>query len=53
MVTFLKEEAGLFSKYLMTYIPMHPTTIAVVVAIAGIILPAMSFILKLSISWIL
>jgi hypothetical protein len=48
MVTFLKFDAGLLSKSLIISIPTVPTTIAVVVAMAGIILPAMSFILKLS-----
>jgi hypothetical protein len=37
----------------MTSTPTAPTTIAVVVAIAGIILPAISFTLKLSTSYIL
>lgn len=50
IVTFLNAEAFLFSKYLMTSIPTTPTTIAVVVAMAGIIFPAISLTLKLSTS---
>ena len=48
MVTFLYISAGLFNKYLMISIPTAPTTIAVVVAMAGMILPAISLTLKLS-----
>ncbi len=48
MVTFLNVEAGLLRRNFMISIPTAPTTVAVVVAIAGIILPAMSLILKLS-----
>jgi hypothetical protein len=48
IVTFLYTSAGLLSKYLIISIPTAPTTIAVVVAIAGIILPAISLTLKLS-----
>lgn len=53
MVTFLNVYIPFFITYLMISIPTAPTTIAVVVAIAGIILPAISFTLKLSTSSIL
>jgi len=49
MVTFLKADAGFPSKSLIISIPTAPTIVAVVVAIAGIIFPAISLILKLSI----
>lgn len=48
IVTFLKDYIGLFSKYFMISMPTAPTTIAVVVASAGIILPAINLTLKLS-----
>jgi hypothetical protein len=47
---FLKTEASFLRISLMIYIPTTPTTIAVVVAIAGIIFPAISLTLKLSTS---
>lgn len=50
MVTFLKTSAFLPSRNLMTSMPTAPTTMAVVVAMAGMIFPAMSFTLKLSTS---
>ena len=53
MVTFLKIYIGLFKMYLIIYRPTAPTTTAVVVTIAGIILPAISLILKLSTYYIL
>jgi len=48
IVTFLKADGGLLSKNLMISIPIAPTIVAVVVAMAGMIFPAMSLILKLS-----
>lgn len=48
IVTFLNTYIGFFRIYLMISIPTAPTTMAVVVAIAGIILPAISLTLKLS-----
>jgi hypothetical protein len=53
IVTFLYTEAGKFNKNLTIYTPTAPTTIAVVVAIAGMILPAISLTLKLSTYYIL
>ena len=53
IVTFLYASAFFPTKYLMISIPTAPTTMAVVVAMAGIILPAISLILKLSTSSIL
>ncbi len=47
-MTFLNTDAGKFNKNLTIYMPTAPTTIAVVVAIAGIILPAINLTLKLS-----
>lgn len=46
-------ETYLFKTNLITSIPTAPTTIAVVVAMAGIILPAIIFTLNLSTSGIL
>lgn len=51
--TSLKTDIGFPSKYLMISIPTAPTTMAVVVAMAGIIFPAITFTLKLSTSSIL
>lgn len=48
IVTFLYTLAGLFKRNLIIYMPTAPTTMAVVVAIAGMILPAISLTLKLS-----
>ncbi len=53
IVTFLYTLAGLLSKNLIISMPTAPTTIAVVVAMAGIIFPAISLTLKLSTSSIL
>lgn len=50
IVTFLYASAFLPIRYFMISIPTAPTTIAVVVAMAGMILPAISLILKLSAS---
>jgi len=50
MVTFLKKEALFPKRYLMISMPTAPTTMAVVVAMAGMILPAISLTLKLSTS---
>jgi hypothetical protein len=47
---FLKAEESFLRMSLMIYIPTTPTTIAVVVAMAGIILPAINLTLKLSTS---
>lgn len=47
-VTFLKISIPFFITNLIIYIPTAPTIIAVVVAMAGIILPAISLTLKLS-----
>jgi hypothetical protein len=47
-VMFLCKETGFLDINFIIYTPTAPTTIAVVVAIAGIILPAISFTLKLS-----
>jgi len=49
IVTFLYADCFLPRIYLIISMPTTPTTIAVVVAMAGIILPAISFTLKLSI----
>jgi hypothetical protein len=48
IVTFLKADPFLPTRYLIISMPTAPTTIAVVVAIAGMIFPAISFTLKLS-----
>ena len=48
IVTFLNTLRGLLRRNLMISIPIVPTTVAVVVAIAGMILPAISLIWKLS-----
>ena len=49
-VIFLNTYGPLFNKNFIISIPTAPTTIAVVVAIAGMILPAINFTLKLSTS---
>lgn len=46
MKEFLILLTGFLSKHLITSIPTAPTTIAVVVAIAGIIFPAIIFTVK-------
>lgn len=51
-VKFTNLASPFLSKYLIISIPTAPTTMAVVVAMAGIILPAMIFTLKLSTSYI-
>ncbi len=53
IVTFLKTYEGFLRIYFIISMPTAPTTIAVVVAIAGIIFPAISLTLKLSTSYIL
>jgi len=45
---FIKFPVFPFKIYLMIYIPMHPTIMAVVVAMAGIIFPAITLIVKSS-----
>lgn len=50
---FLKAVKGAFSKYLIISMPTAPTTIAVVAAIAGTILPAINLTFKCDTSFIL